>query len=797
MSIRILILKDGVITPSRSSADNTAIANSLPVPTNVQSALSLKADLVDGKIPSAQLPAGSTTSLTLGDTSSTAYRGDFGTLAYNHSQITGNPHGTTKIDIGLGALVNSLQLVASSNLSDLVNRQTALNNIAGAVTTGSYLRADGTNVILSTIQVSDIPILNQNTTGTASNVTGIVGISNGGTGSSTQNWIDLTTNQTVAGNKTFTGILNVPTAVAGTNTTQAASTGFVSIAIGNLINSAPGVLDTLNELSAALGNDPNFATTITNSLALKAPLASPTFTGTISGITAAMVGLNLVNNTSDLSKPISTATQLALNLKADLIDGKVPTSQLPTGDGGSLTLGNTSDTAYRGDYGTIAYNHSQITSGNPHGLTATSINLGNVDNTSDTNKPVSIAQQSALNLKADLVGGIIPASQLPGYVDDYLEYINLASFPITGETGKLYFAIDTNQSYRWTGSVYAVISSSLALGVTSSTAYRGDLGNIAYLHSQLTGNPHGTTKTDVGLDNVINSLQLTAINNLSDLNNRQTALNNLVGAVTANRVLKGDGSSISLAQVNLGSLDVTGVLSVLNGGTGSSTQTWVDLLNHQTINGEKTFTERMYVPQLYISDNPHISLNNNIGLTYFKSFPDFYQDYKVSTNGFIRFRCGAGTEFGYSRQFMSVVASNGDIAFKSTTQSTSFTTGALTVAGGVGIVGNNSVGGFTSLGDSNVGIKVKVMYFTSPPDSNLSAVLFDLPPMEKIVSITGMIHSTTTDYFPPNHYGGSFYGNTKLWSIYPYLTFAYVSIHPDAVASLANRPGKLCITYIG
>ena len=58
-------------------------------------------------------------------------------------------------------------------------------------------------------------------------------------------------------------------------------------------------------------------TSLTNSLDLKAPLASPTFTGTVSGITKSMVGLGNVDNTTDLLKPISTATQTALNLKAN------------------------------------------------------------------------------------------------------------------------------------------------------------------------------------------------------------------------------------------------------------------------------------------------------------------------------------------------------------------------------------------------------------------------------------------------------------------------------------------------
>ena len=62
--------------------------------------------------------------------------------------------------------------------------QLAINAFAGAVTSGSYLRGDGTNVVMSTIQTADVPTLNQNTTGTAANVTGVVAIANGGTNSS-------------------------------------------------------------------------------------------------------------------------------------------------------------------------------------------------------------------------------------------------------------------------------------------------------------------------------------------------------------------------------------------------------------------------------------------------------------------------------------------------------------------------------------------------------------------------------------------------------------------------------------
>ena len=70
----------------------------------------------------------------------------------------------------------------------------------------------------------------------------------------------------------FTGTPTAPTASAGTNTTQLATTAYVQTAVANLINSAPTALDTLNELAASLGNDANFASTVTTTLAGKQPL---------------------------------------------------------------------------------------------------------------------------------------------------------------------------------------------------------------------------------------------------------------------------------------------------------------------------------------------------------------------------------------------------------------------------------------------------------------------------------------------------------------------------------------------
>jgi len=92
-------------------------------------------------------------------------------------------------------------------------------------------------------------------------------------------------------NPTFTGVPVAPTAGSGTNTTQVATTAFV---IQNIASETGPILDG------------------------KANLASPTFTGTVSGVDKTMVGLSSVENTTDLQKVVSTATQTALNLKANL-----------------------------------------------------------------------------------------------------------------------------------------------------------------------------------------------------------------------------------------------------------------------------------------------------------------------------------------------------------------------------------------------------------------------------------------------------------------------------------------------
>lgn len=99
----------------------------------------------------------------------------------------------------------------------------------------------------------------------------------------------------------------------------------------------------------------------------------------------------------------------------------------------------------------------------------------------------TITDAKIQGISASKLTGTIPQANLPSYVDDVLEYNGKSNFPDTGETGKIYVDTATNRTYRWGGSSYVEISSSLALGTTSSTAFRGDYGNTAYQHAAAKG----------------------------------------------------------------------------------------------------------------------------------------------------------------------------------------------------------------------------------------------------------------------------------------------------------------------
>ena len=181
-------------------------------------------------------------------------------------------------------------------------------------------------------------------------------------------------------------------------------------------------------------------------------------------------------------------------------------------------------------------------------------------------KADAMTTSQSLALKADLISGLIPASQLPSYVDDVLNFPDLASFPSLGEDGKIYIAEDVNKTYRWGGSSYVEIGGGgVALGETSSTAYRGDRGKIAYDHSQSQGNPHGATTSDINEGNklyfredrvrqtVLSNVVFTDKSKVTAADNIETAVGKLQGQLDGVWI---DGVWIDAATI--GYADVSG-----------------------------------------------------------------------------------------------------------------------------------------------------------------------------------------------------------------------------------------------
>jgi hypothetical protein len=188
--------------------------------------------------------------------------------------FTGTVSGVTKSHVGLGNVDNTTD--AGKPVSTAT--QTALDlkaNLAGPTFTGTVSGITKTMVGLGNVD---------NTTDAGKPVS-----------TAQQTALDL---KAPLASPALTGVPTAPTAAATTNTTQVATTAYVRGEISALVNSATSTLDTLGEIATALGNDANLSTTLTNAIALKAPLASPTFTGTNTVAALTVSGSGLITASS-------------------------------------------------------------------------------------------------------------------------------------------------------------------------------------------------------------------------------------------------------------------------------------------------------------------------------------------------------------------------------------------------------------------------------------------------------------------------------------------------------------------
>lgn len=143
------------------------------------------------------------------------------------------------------------------------------------------------------------------------------------------------------------------------------------------------------------------------------------------------------------------------------------------------------------------------------------------------------SEKGVANGVATLDGtGKIPSAQLPSYIDDVVEYANLAAFPGTGSSGILYIAIDTNKQYRWAGSTYQQITSGAVDSVAGKTGVITlDINDINGLSTALSGKAASTHSHVIG--------DITGLQTALDAKATTSALNALsinVGATDTNYV---------------------------------------------------------------------------------------------------------------------------------------------------------------------------------------------------------------------------------------------------------------------
>lgn len=231
-----------------------------------------------------------------------------------------------------------------------------------------------------------------------------------------------------------------------------------------------------------------------------------------------------------------------------------------------------------------------------------------------SSKPSYTISEVSGNLPASRISGIIDAAHLPSYVDDVIEgYLNGGKFyttksssgaysgEIKAEAGKIYVDLSNNKTYRWSGSAYVIISETIALGTTHSSAGYGDESRAAYNHSTTTGNPHKTTKTDLGLGNVENKSSATIRGELTKAN-VTTALGYTPPTTDTNthyttRIVAGAASGTANAATTNGNthINVTDDNTFRSGvtikGTGATTVT-SDASGNVTVNSTDTNTWR-------------------------------------------------------------------------------------------------------------------------------------------------------------------------------------------------------------
>ncbi|WP_416441977.1 beta strand repeat-containing protein [Leeuwenhoekiella sp. A16] len=350
----------------------------------------------------------------------------------------------------------------------------------------------------------------------------------------------------------------------------------------------------LAAISGTNTGDQDLSSYATNTnLALKADLASPTFTGTVSGITKTMVGLGNADNTSDADKPISTATQTAIDLKVDKVTGKgLSTEDYSTAEKtklGAISGTNTGDQdlssyATKTNLALKADLASPTFTGTVSGITKTMVGLGNVDNTSDNDKPVSTATQTAIDLKVDKVTG--KGLSTEDYSTAEKTKLAAISGTNTGDQDLSSYATNTNLALKaniasptFTGTVSGITKGMVGLGNVDNTS---DADKPVSTATQTAIDLKVDKVTGKGLStedySTAEKTKLAAISGTNtgdqDLSSYATNTNLALKADIASPTFTGTVSGITKTMVGLGNADNT---SDADKPVSTATQTAIDL----------------------------------------------------------------------------------------------------------------------------------------------------------------------------------------------------------------------------
>jgi hypothetical protein len=266
-------------------------------------------------------------------------------------------------------VINSLQsdsltlAVGSSTVTTILDEDDLNSNSEDALATQQSIKAyvDAQLTSQDLDVAADTGIIAIDLDSETFTISGGTGITSAATGNGVTVGIDNTVT-TLTGTQTLTNkTLTLPTINGGTldatitgvtqtasdNSTKIATTEYTDGAIANLVASSPATLDTLNELASALDDDPNFATTVTNSIALKAPIASPTFTGSVVIDTNTLVvdsvnkRVGILNTIPDVTLDLGSATD-AMHIPVGT------TAQRPSVSDGGYFRYNTSLSQFEG-----------------------------------------------------------------------------------------------------------------------------------------------------------------------------------------------------------------------------------------------------------------------------------------------------------------------------------------------------------------------------------------------------------------------------------------------------------------